>query len=100
MSKYFKVAGNLSNKKKSKLDEINDYLITVVSGEKYPSVCELGVLMGAGRMVVNLEQLKQLVETGHNIVSANVINADREMIEVEVQRFEYDREMMERRSRF
>ena len=99
---YFKPAGdlNVDNNDKTKLDEINDYLITVVSGKKYPPVCELGVLMGAGIMVVNLEQLKELVESGHNIVSAKVINADREMIEVEIQRYEYDKDMMERRSRF
>ena len=107
-SSYFMPAGDLdinnnsnsNSNSNSKLDEINDYLITVVSGEKYPAVCELGVLMGSARMVINLEQLKELVDSGHNIVSARVINADREMIEVEVQKYKYDKDMMERRSRF
>ena len=107
---YFRFAGDLDVSDKisgtkvvnsgNKIDKINEYLITVVSGKRYPAVCELGVLMGSGRMIVNLEELKNLVESGCNIVNANVINADREMIEIEVQRYEYDKDMMERRSRF
>ena len=101
----FRIAGDLvddnkTNGNKSKIEQINDYLITVVSGEKYPAVCELGVLIGAGIMIVNLKQLKELVESGHNIVSAKVINYDAEMIEIEVQKYKYDKDMMERRSRF
>ena len=84
----------------SSLEKINNYLLTVVSGKRYEPVCELGVLMGGGRMVVNLQQLQNLVDTGHNIIWANVINAERGMIEVEVQKYVYDRELMERRSRF
>lgn len=84
----------------SSLEKINNYLLTVVSGKRYEPVCELGVLMGGGRMVVNLEQLQNLVDTGHNIVFANVINAERGMIEVEVQKYVYDEELMEKRRRF
>ena len=41
-----------------------------------------------------------MVEEGYNIVSANVINADRDMIEVEFQRYIYNEELMEKRRRF
>ena len=80
------------------IDKINDYLLTVVSGKKYDSVCSFGVLMGAGRMVVSLSELVQMVEEGYNIVSANVINTN--MIEIEFQRYVYDQEKMERWRRF
>ena len=99
---YFTVAGDLdaSDIKMDTSKEINDYLLTVVSGKRYEPVCELGVLMGGGRMIVNLEELKNLVDTGHNIVFANVINAEKGLIEVEVQKYVYDEELMEKRSRF
>ena len=84
----------------SSLEKINNYLLTVVSGKRYEPVCELGVLMGGGRMVVNLQQLQNLVDTGHNIIWANVINADRGLIEIEVQKYVYDEELMEKRRRF
>ena len=98
----FKPAGDLLydnpiNKEYS-YNDVNDYLLSVVSGKKYDSVCELGVLMGGGRTIVTLEGLKQMVEQGYNIVSANVINTD--MIEIEYQKYIYNEEMMERRRRF
>lgn len=79
-------------------NKLDDYLLSVVSGKKYDRVCELGVLMGAGRMVVSVEQLMQMVDEGYNIVSANVINSN--MIKIEFQRYEYDQEKMERWRRF
>ena len=82
------------------LHDVEDYLLTVVSGKKYDSVCELGVLMGAGRMIVKLEQLIKMVDEGYNIVSAEIINFDRNMYEIEFQRYEYDEEKMERWRRF
>ena len=113
MTDYFKPAGDLNketiiekdfvknefNMMKNK-EDINDYLLTVVSGQKYPSVCELGVLMEAGRIIIRMNELRKMVEEGYNIVSANVINADRGMIEVEFQRYVYDEELMEKRRRF
>ena len=99
--KYFRNPGDLNvgqNVTKNKLDEINDYLLTVVSGKKYDGVCELGVLMGSGRMIVSLEQLMKMVDEGYNIVSANVLNDN--MIEVEFQKYVYDEEKMERWRRF
>ena len=98
---YFHIAGDLdADKNETKKVDINDYLLTVVSGKKYDAVCELGVLMGVGRTIVNLEQLMKMVDEGYNIVSANVINVDRNMIEVEFQRYIYDEELMEKRRRF
>ena len=117
---YFKPAGDLIDKpinKNLSYNNIDDYLLQNVSGKKYASVCELGVLMEAGRMIVSLEQLKQMIDEGYNIVSASIIirneldpeafkhpalyfDAKRDMIEVEFQKFVYDEEMMERRRRF
>ena len=77
---------------------LDDYLLTIVSGKKYDAVCELGVLMGSGRIIVSLEELRQMVDEGYNIVSANVIGPN--MIEIEFQKYIYNQELMERRSRF
>ena len=85
-------------KKINNIDEIKDYLITIVSGKKYDNVCELGVLMESGRIIVTLEELMKMVDEGYNIVSANVINAN--IIEIEFQRYVYDEEKMKRWRRF
>lgn len=59
-------------------DEIEDYLLSVVSGKKeYENIC------GGGRTIVSFETLRDMVDSGYNIVSANYINSD--MIEVEYQ---------------
>ena len=95
---------NISEENKLKMinniDEINDYLLTVVSGKKHPYVCELGVLMDGGRTIVSLKELQQMVDEGYNIVSARVINAVSGMIEVEFQKYVYDEEKVERWRRF
>ena len=107
MVDYFRPAGDLNKEKNINItnnliniknNEIDDYLLTVTSGKKYDSVCELGVLMGSGRTVVTFDELKQMVEQGYNIVKSSIISAD--MIEVEFQRFVYDEELMEKRRRF
>ena len=96
---YFHIAGDLTvDKNETKKLDINDYLLTVVSGKKYDKVCELGVLMGSGRIIVNLEQLMKMVDEGYNIVSANVIGSN--MIEIEYQKYICDEEKMERWRRF
>ena len=99
---HFMKAGDLSYQKDNvdNKENINDYLVTIISGKKYPAVCELGVLMGAGRTIVNYNQLKRMVNEGYNIVNANVINNNSDMIEVEYQKYIYDEELMERRRRF
>jgi len=73
---YFRPAGDLDINLTNKID---DYLLTVVSDKKYVNVC------GAGKTIVGFEQLKKMVDEGYNIVSAKVINADNDMIEVEFQ---------------
>ena len=65
--------------------EIDEYLLSVVSGEKYPYECELGTLCGGGCKVVNFMELKQMVQDGYNIVRAKTININ--TIEVEFQQF-------------
>lgn len=62
--------------------EIEDYLITVVSGKKMGYESELGILSGSGIMFVSLDKLKEMYDSGnYNIVSAKFYNL--EMIEVE-----------------
>ena len=116
MNKYFKVAADLLEEKKklgsayfrpagdldgsSKIDDINDYLLTIVSGERYPVVGEFGVLVDGGRTVVRLNDLKKMVDEGYNIVSANVINGSGDMIEIEYQKHFYDEKLMENRRIF
>ena len=91
---FFKSGGNLpsygrisNNAENGGLTEkdINDYLLTVVSGKKYSYECELGTLCAGGCKIVNFTELKQMVEDGYNIVRANVIRVN--MIEVEFQQF-------------
>ena len=82
------------------VDEIKEYLLTIVSGKRYDSVCELGVLMGSGRIIVDFKRLQEMVAEGHNIVSAQCLSPDGKLIEVEFQKYEYNEELMERRRRF
>ena len=99
----FKPAGDLiddSAYKKNSFDDMYDYLLEHVSGKKFDSVCELGVLMDAGRIIIGFEELKRMIDEGYNIVSASVINVEKDMIEVEFQKFVYDEELIERRRRF
>ena len=96
-SGYFKAPGDLNND--VNISNIDDYLSTVVSGKRYSSVCELGVLRGSGRVIVGLNELKKMVDDGYNIVFANVMNDSANMIEVEYQEFVYD-DLIEKRRRF
>ena len=89
----FKQAGDLiddSAYKKNSFDDMYDYLLEHVSGKKFDSVCELGVLMDAGRIIIGFEELKRMIDEGYNIVSASIINVEKGMIEVEFQKFVYD----------
>ena len=79
-------------------DKLDDYLLSVVSGKKYGNVCELGILVGSGRIIVDVRELMQMVSEGYNIVSASVIGPN--MIEIEFQKYVYDEEKMERWRRF
>ena len=74
---------------------VENYLLSVVSGKRYDAVCELGTLCGGGKTIVSFSQLKEMVESGYNIVSANYINQD--MIDVEFQQFR--KNMIEGRGR-
>jgi len=84
---FFKPAGNLdseivnSTSVKSNagvtIDEINDYLESIVSGKKYPDA------IGAGNIIVTFSRLRDMVDMGFNIVSAKCINP--ELIEIEFQ---------------
>ena len=41
-----------------------------------------------------------MIDEGYNIVNASIINVEKDMIEVEFQKFVYDEELIERRRRF
>lgn len=85
---YFQPAGDLSLENDTKnldltVDEINEYLKNVVSGKRIE-----GILNG-GMSIISFSKLRELVENGCNIISAECLNP--EMIVVEYQ--ELDREI-------
>lgn len=89
MSSFFRNPGdiesasevvNLNTKK-----DIEEYLISIVSGKKYANESELGTLIGGGNTIVDLNRLQEMVDLGYNIVSAKYINNN--MIMVEFQEF-------------
>lgn len=80
--------------------DIDDYLLTIVSGKTYGSVCELGVLVDQGSIIVSLEELKRMVNEGYNIISAQCLNANIGLIDVKYQCYLYDEKLMEHRRRF
>ena len=80
------------------MDDIQNYLVSVVSEREYESICELGVLVGAGEMIVSFDKLKQMVDEGYNIVRAKAFNKD--MIMVKFQKYSDDKELVECRRRF
>ncbi|MBQ2873024.1 MAG: hypothetical protein IJE89_03385 [Bacilli bacterium] len=101
--KYFSRAGNLDENffkrpgdipetpRKNTLrsiDNIEEYLLKVVSGKKYDYVCELGTLVGGGNTIVDINRLQEMVNSGFNIISAEYINDN--MIMVEFQEFRKD----------
>lgn len=98
MGEFFRPAGDLSDIKTDNyefdssnisVDNINNYLTSIVSGEKFEFQCELGKLCGEGSMIVSFEKLVSMVDSGNfNIVSANCISPD--MIDIKYQ--EYSKE--------
>ena len=82
---YFEPAGDLPSNKglEASINEINNYLLSVVSGKRFDYECELGTLCGAGQTIVSFEELKTMVSEGNNIVKAECINP--KMIVVEYQ---------------
>ena len=87
MDRYFRPAGDLPSK--SVKEEIDDYILAVVSGKKYEAICELGTLCGGGITIVSFNKFKDMVDNGYNIINAKYINND--MIEVEFQQFRKDK---------
>ena len=67
-------------------------MLTVVSGKKYGN--EFGSMSSGGKTIVSLNQLKEMVDTGYNIINANYINQN--MIEIE---FEYCEDKAARKGR-
>lgn len=53
-------------------EEIDDYLLTVVSGERTPSenICE------SGSTLVKYDKLKEMVDNNYNIISAKYLGDD------------------------
>lgn len=81
-SNYFKPAGDISNSVENityinSTEDIKEYLKRIQSGKK-----NYGPTLEGGRMFVSLDQLKQMVYDGYNIISANYFEQI-QMIEVE-----------------
>ena len=88
VSPFFKTPGDIpeqSPKISTNAIDVEDYLLTIVSGKKYDSVCELGTLVGGGNIIVDFNRLQEMVDLGYNIVRAKYIND--KMIEIEFQEF-------------
>ena len=91
---YFQPAGDLEESKQHNIhsfenistEKINNYLMTIVSGEEYPYECELGTMCSAGSLIVNLHQLIEMANDGsYNIITAQCFNP--EMIAISFQQF-------------
>ena len=89
---YFKPAGDLSDNNQemndsSKIEDIKNYLLSIVSGKEYDFESELGTLCSGGSMIVSLSQLKEMVEDGtYNIIKAEYLNPN--FIAIEFQQFQ------------
>ena len=89
---YFQAAGDLQfginePSRDYSIQEIEDYLLTVVSGERI-SESKFGTLSGEGRMIVSFDRLKDMVNNGYNIIKAECINPN--MISIEFQEYRRD----------
>ena len=85
-----RVRMNFSSKKEEIEKDIISYLEQITSGKEFDDECELGVLCGAGEMIMSLKQLRDMVATGtYNIIKTEWFNS--EMILVKYQ--EYSKEM-------
>ena len=83
MNNYFKQAGDLETKN-TLVDNINKYLVSIVSGKRYESTSEFGNVISAGSIIVSINKLKEMVDEGcYNFISAKYINP--QVIEIEFQ---------------
>ena len=99
---YFKMAGDLDTPKQTNSftfeekkearpktpEEIKEWLKTIVSGEKKSSY-EFGKgnqAFSSGRILVGLDELKEMVENGDNIISAEYFEA-LNMVDIEFESF-------------
>lgn len=74
---YLKPAGDISQSERNSVEEINKYLQEIQTGQK-----TYGPVLGGAKMFVSLDELKQMVNDGYNIVSANYFEQI-QMVEVE-----------------
>ena len=73
-------------KQKETIEDTQNYLLTIVSGEELGFECELGTLCSGGSMIVSLNELKQMVEEGtYNIIQAEYFNPN--MIAIKYQQY-------------
>lgn len=78
MNDYFKSPGDIAS---NDITNIEEYLLTIVSGKKYDNECELGTLVGGGNTIVDFNKLQEMVKLGFNIVNAKYINDNMIMVE-------------------
>lgn len=70
-----------------KINSINKYIDSIVTGKFYEYESELGTLIGGGYILVTLAELKQMAEDdSYNIIKAICLNS--KVIAVEYQQFE------------
>lgn len=103
---FFKPARNLTEYKQTKLsvnqetsnneltkEEIENYLITIVSGEPLDFENELGTICGGGKMIVTFKELQVMADTNcYNFIKAQCLNPN--MIVIEYQQYKpFDKTM-------
>lgn len=87
-----RVTMNFSSTKKEIEKDIISYLNQISSGKEFDDECELGVLCGAGEIIISLNQLRDMVATGtYNIIKTEWFNS--EMILVKYQEFSKEMRM-------
>lgn len=84
-SDYFRKAGDLTGNIRRDT-EIKDYLLTVVSGKRQ-SLGDDYLRVAGGKTIVSFEQLKEMVNDGYNIISANYIRP-MGMVDIEFEKYE------------
>lgn len=89
MNKYFKPAGDLEETveiifKEQQETFIKNYLLEIISGERLE---EEENIIGAGSMIISFSQLQKMVEEGcYNFIKAEYLNP--EMIIIEYQKYQ------------
>lgn len=97
MHNYFRPATDLDVPNNSDInnalkEDIENYLLTIVSGKHMNDECELGYIKGAGSLIVTFAELQRMVNDGsYNIIKAEYFNP--EMVAIEYQEYSKEKNM-------